>query len=229
MDGGMKMKKGLLALLILCCLAGTASASYIVTSIILGADSVYTAGSDPDNGTGEIVWSGTDLTDITYVDGTTVPIILDATLTMTFSDGYDLSSSSSTAKAEFLTGNWDLTLESGGMQIAYFEGVLQRKYIELATEGTNGESLVGGAVAKITHQNIINSTYFEGFDVSDGTPFIGIKGFTSFNAGEGIQDYQGDWDADNLIIEIVADETGIPEPMTLGLVGLGAVFLRRKA
>ncbi len=219
------MKKGFLVFLMLVCGVGFTFASNVVSIIELGIDGAYFTGLDPDNGTGSLTWSSTGGTAIAYVDDTALPTIFTSDVTMNFTNGFDTSGS--LASAKFLAGTWSVDIKLGALTIATFSGVLSSPYFEEATD-VSGESLVGGAVATIGVSTIFDNSYFDGF-ASIGTPDIGIKGFTSFDPGQGISDYQSDWTADNIIVELVADEGAIPEPMTLGLLGLGAVLLRKRA
>ena len=56
----------------------------------------------------------------------------------------------------------------------------------------------------------------------------GMTATTSVLTQVNISDYLSNWDSDNTIITIMADESGIPEPVTICLLGLGGLALLKK-
>jgi hypothetical protein len=186
---------------------------------------------------------------LTWSQGTSGLIITDdwgafgfdsAVVSATFSGCTDLSTGNGLAKATFSSGLWTMDLsdisfivdpENPSLNISiplasvHLAGGIQGLYRE--EELPEGDALDGRAVVTVT------TATFSGFDIYNlawGNS-LGLGGVISsviFANGAGPDDYQSDYQSENATITLLADHTAIPEPMTMLLLGLGAVLLRKK-
>jgi hypothetical protein len=157
-----------------------------------------------------------------------------ATVSAEFSGVTDLSSGG-VAKATFSTGSWsmdlsDITNTTYGVSLTgatvHLAGGISGLYTE--QELPEGDALDGRAVVTLTSAN------FSGF----GTEFSLLWGNSGMLGGmissivfppdTNIQDYQTSYLSQNVTITLLSDHTAIPEPVTMLLLGLGAVLLRKK-
>jgi hypothetical protein len=147
-----------------------------------------------------------------------------ATVAATFTGVTDLSSGG-VAKATFSSGTWSMDLSQSGATV-HLAGGIQGLYRE--EELPEGDALDGRAIVTLTAAD------FTGFDPSldlqwgNSNMLGGIIASVLFTPGYGIQDYQSNYQSENTTITLLADETAIPEPATMLLLGLGAVLLRKK-
>lgn len=219
------MKKIILTLTLCLMITAGASAVNVVSQINLGINGDFTAGFNPAGGTGELTWVGTQGTAVVVYDDNTTDVFA-SDLSMTFTGGKDVSASK--AHAIFTSGTWTVDIWDGAILVAQFSGTTSA-YNEMATD-TSGQFLAGGAVALIQSATI-NNSYFDGF-ASVGSPAIGITATTSFGENDtpafGISNYLSDWSCDNVVVTLLADETAIPEPVSIILLGAGALFLRKR-
>jgi len=140
----------------------------------------------------------------------------------TFTGGQDTSAGGN-ASAYFTAGNWSVLVKDGTTNIMTIAGNLSSNY----TEGETGPgSLYGGAIANVSSITVHDPSYFGPTVSFDGGNTIGIAATTLL--ANDIDDYLSDWSSENVIINLLADESLIPEPATMTLLGLGALGLLRK-
>jgi hypothetical protein len=218
----MRMKKGLLLLLF--SLAVPASAA-IVDKVVFEIDSL-SVNSDFYAASGQLVWSNGGYATVRYEGGTQrYRVTVDAT----WSDLTDLSQPGGPAKASFGAGSFMATFfyltDPGKLTpIASAGGSLYSSFSfnELETV-ENPSELYGAAVVKLTSWDVPGFTWIEGLNAP-----AGLTATTSNISPSNIVNYQSDWNSNNTIVTLLADESGIPEPATVCLLGLGALGLLRK-
>jgi hypothetical protein len=104
--------------------------------------------------------------------------------------------------------------------------------VEPPDPGTQASALYGSALVNMVSFSVVDgsTTYVW----SDSVGLSSVAGFTAEtinldNLGTNIPDYNPtDWFSDNCVLTVKADETSIPEPATLALLGLGGLLLRRR-
>jgi hypothetical protein len=75
----------------------------------------------------------------------------------------------------------------------------------------------------------LTSWTLPGFNWSEGLYVMGGLTATTTNMTPvNISDYQTDWSSKNTLVKLLADQTGIPEPASILLLGLGGLALIRK-
>ncbi|MFH1616827.1 MAG: PEP-CTERM sorting domain-containing protein [Planctomycetota bacterium] len=182
-----------------------------------GVYAVYTAGM------GTITW--TDGASATVLTSDSTPYILDdADVAATITGCVDLSSGGR-AMASFTDGgSWEISLISGGVEVANVTGHLLGSYYEAETD-TYSDWLYGASYA------VIDSAYFDPntFGGAQWEDSVGgtsaITAFLMLPDGTGIVDYQSDYSTHNSTITLWADESIVPEPATIGLLGAGCLAL----
>jgi hypothetical protein len=180
--------------------------------------------SDFDANLGSLTW---DQGNSTTVITTNIGVVSFAAsdVTATFLGATD-TSIAGVASATFNSGAvWGLSLYNGLDEVLRIEGITTGAYNE---DETGPGVLYGGVVGEITAITLLDLSYFGGVaPVMQGDNTIGLKASTQL-AGD-IADYSEDWSSTNTTLTMVADESTIPEPATMLLLGLGGVLLRKRS
>jgi hypothetical protein len=180
--------------------------------------------------TGSLHWTGGGKFMIYSTDPLSPVNTYYPTVDVTFSNGIDQSSDGN-AKALFSGMSFSVDIYSNRARNVYLGtvgGTLYNsncKYLEQEIDTTplGGSVLDGGAVIKLTSFDIPGYQWVEDY----GAP-AGMTSTTNLAAGNNIADYLSNWSSGNTTITVLADESGIPEPATIGLLTLGGLLLRRK-
>jgi hypothetical protein len=187
--------------------------------------------ADFDAGINTLIWSGGGGGWIMLDDWTTINFD-DAGVTATFTVLQDTSSGGQ-AEANFSISAWSVTLQDGGADRLTVSGTLygSNKYYEEETE-VNSDFLKGKAIVKVTSLWYDANWFLNEKGISDlgweGDDVAGVLADITLPQGTNIIDYQSDYASTNVIITVVADESLVPEPATICLLGLGAMVLIRK-
>ncbi len=204
-----------------------------------------------DHNSSVINWSGggtavfnTDMgaVGINSFSGSFLGVTFGIDMTASFSNMTN-TSSGGLASASFDTGSFNLSVTANGSPIASLAGIVTPNatgYNE-DEELTNQDQLTGGAVVTIQSFGFDAQffedylTLFEGFggslnavDWIDGQNSLGgLISDISLPTNSGFDDYGTQSYSGSAIITITADETAIPEPATMVLLGLGSLGLTR--
>lgn len=195
-----------------------------------GATAVYAY--DAETGTGTINWSagasGLVISTGYFAQFQTVEVVA------TFSGVTDLSSGG-VAKATFDSGTWTMRLGLGlgqGGPAVELGGGISGLYRE---EETTVDQLEGKAVATVDTA-VFDTGYFGTLwgvqDIElqwgDGDGLAGLISSIIFPPNYGIESYGEDYASSNLTVTLIADETAIPEPATMVVLGLGSLLALRR-
>jgi hypothetical protein len=144
-------------------------------------------------------------------------------------DGMIDTSLGGLASATFTTGSFTVSFyalsDSGkttslGSTIGQFYPGYTYKESEILD---NPSKLYGSVPMELTSWTLPGYAWSEGLYAMGG-----LTATTTNMTPTNISDYQSNWSSNNTVVKLLADETGIPEPATMGLLGLGALLLRRK-
>lgn len=225
------MKKFLVVFTLVCIfaagsLAGIVSEIEITQASSLSVDSDFVAGADT------LSWSEGQIANIYPAVGPVKTFFVDITANFSGAtvgvdgDGY--------AYASFTTGSfainfYALTDPTKIASIGIIEGHIVTPYNEYEDqEPTSAEDseLYGSAVFRMDDFSLDDGV--DTYSWIEGLNSLGGLVATTKPTTPANMDYFNDWSSDNTVVTIKADESGIPEPMTIALLGLGGLLIRRK-
>lgn len=187
-----------------------------------------------DAGTGTVTWSA-GASGWLMTDSYDIINFSDATVQGTFTGVTD-TSSGGLASAVFSSGTWQLSFNGTGWSKPVFTiaGHILNRYDETET-GVDTDKLDGRAVV-IVDEAYLTLGFFSDWFGHEVT--IDWKGGIGSMAGlivditlpmnTNITDYQSNYDSTNLVITLWADESVVPEPATVCLLGLGGLLALRR-
>ena len=207
-------------LLVTAALLMTAATTMATPTII--ADVIFGVTADYDATLGILQWDNGKTTTLVTDGGNFVFTASD--VEATFSGANDTSSGGNASASFAAGGTWQISLYNGLDEVLRFDGITTSKY----NEGETGPGvLYGGVVAEIITTTLLDLSYFGGVTPQwQGGNTIGIKASTQLTGD--LIDYSADWSSTNVTLTMVADESTIPEPATLIVLGLGGLLLRKR-
>jgi len=225
------------AFLVVLALTGWAGAGITQVDIVgltnLGVSSDYQAnpGWQPGN-QGVLTWSSGVLADI-YLTDDPYWVQLDVAVSATWGTCTD-SSAGGVAQADFRSGSFAVDLfpryhTSPGEKIGTVTGHLYTGSGWTYNEAETSPDFIEGRGLVVVDNCTVTVGEEEYCWQGGEGDLAGMTTSTQLDAGRNLQSYLEDWASPNTIVTLLADESGIPEPATLGLLGLGTLgLLRRK-
>ncbi|GEM_PF-1183156 len=231
------MRKGLAILAMAMLLAVPAGASQVEKVVFLitnlGAEAAYYANDgDQPGDQGDLYWAGGE-TAFVYLVGEAMPLELDVTGTAHWSQCTDTSGLPGTNIAEaaaiFEEGSFTFSFSHEGTPLGSMTGSLAgNHYIE---GETSPDYLYGSALIRVDTFDLTKDA--EDYAWQGGIGDLGgVMVSTQLAVNTNLQSYHEDWSSNNCLITVLADETYIPEPATMGLLALGGlvvVYRRRRS
>lgn len=212
------MKKLICTAVVLGMLAVSANAIEITVAQVNGASADYNAS------TGTLTWSlGTS--GLIKDDSGNTYLVDDADVSATLTGAVDTSNGGPQASGYFTGGTWDIYLyATGGAEIGYLTGTFNPNFQE-AEIGPDENKLHGKGLVTVD----TDSSYFTYAGMTWTATTAGILSDVTLLATMGDFDtYFEDYESDNATITLTTDTTGIPEPMTMAILGLGGLILARR-
>ena len=145
------------------------------------------------------------------------------------------TSSGGLASAVFSTGTWAITMDGPLGTAVNIDGHTVSNYVETET-GVDTDHIDGRAVVMVDDYTFDTGWFGDIWGIPDldlqwegGLDSLaGLIADITLPNGTGITDYNSDYFSTNATITLWADESVVPEPATIGLLGLGSALLLRK-
>ncbi len=223
------MKRLLVIALIALLVSTTASAAITKIQLLVGTG----LASSFVNSTGIQTISGTNGGAYIFTDeGGATPSFFGFTYMSTTFTGCDDLSSGGIAAADFDGGSWTATIydpcdTSNNILFSISGTVDWYEEEEKTSNGVEGRGIITITGTTVGDYWTRDNRGGAAWDSSNGKSGITTT-ITGASQDGDLKDYATDWSSNNVILFIHADSSAIPEPATLGLLGLGALAFRRK-
>ncbi|MEN8127678.1 MAG: PEP-CTERM sorting domain-containing protein [Planctomycetota bacterium] len=226
------MKKALFVLGLVCVVS---AGSYgIITDVVISDLQVGGATADYDHVLGKLEWTGGASATLNTTDGDSIQT--DVVVSVNFAGVVD-DSAGGWAKASFTQVlDWQMNFTGLGEETGYIQGNGDGSDGYSEIEGLE-DTLFGGMIAQsaghLYGAAILNVTESD-FSQFGGAHWEDVSGGLAKLKSETLVDAAfGDYDTDSYTsslsaLWLYADETTIPEPATMALLGLGALLLRKR-
>jgi len=217
---------------LLAVLVTTASSFGIVTEVVIGDLQVGGALTEYNPVTGKLEWKAGASATLNTTEGDSIPASV--TVIANFQLVAD-GSADGWAKGTFNVLDWQFNFVGTGGEFGHIEGnaVGGTTYVEVeGTENTlpfgdpwiNAGHLYGAAIVNVTESDFSQFGGAHWEDVDGGLARLKSETLVAPTFDSYSQSYSTNLSA----LFLYADETVIPEPATMALLGLGALLLRRR-